>query len=106
MKFIGFFLAAATGILPLQAQAADPGRGELLYDTHCIACHSAQVHWRDQRLVEDWSTLTAQVRRWQSTVGLNWNDQDIAAVAEYLNKLYYRFPERESNRTLSYSRAE
>ncbi len=26
----------------------DASRGELLYSTNCIACHSAQVHWRDK----------------------------------------------------------
>jgi mono/diheme cytochrome c family protein len=23
-------------------------RGERLYTTHCIACHSTQMHWRDK----------------------------------------------------------
>lgn len=23
-------------------------RGELLYSTHCIACHSTQIHWREK----------------------------------------------------------
>src|SRR5574338_705145 len=32
-------------------------RGELLYSTHCIACHSAQVHWREKKLATDWATL-------------------------------------------------
>ena len=50
------------------AQPADD-RGALLYDTHCIGCHGTQAHWRDRRLVTDWPSLNAQVRRWQETTG-------------------------------------
>ena len=67
-------------------------RGELLYSTHCVSCHTAQVHWRDKKLATDWPTLQAQVQRWQSNIGMNWTDDDIAAVARYLNAHYYRFP--------------
>ena len=36
------------------AQAAPvPGRGELLYDTHCRGCHTEQVHWRDKKLATE-----------------------------------------------------
>lgn len=73
----------------------DTPRGEMLYTTHCIACHTTQVHWRENRLAENWSSLNAQVRRWQSNEQLSWNDDDIRAVARYLNKLYYHFPEDE-----------
>lgn len=74
------------------ACAQAPGRGQLLYDTHCIACHSAKMHWRDGRLVTDWATLEAQVRRWQATARLNWSDADIGEVARHLNQRYYKLP--------------
>jgi mono/diheme cytochrome c family protein len=106
MKSTAFFFAAATGALVLPTYAADPTRGELLYETHCIGCHSTQVHWRDQRLAVDWITLNTQVRRWQSTVRLDWSDEDVTAVASYLNKLFYDFPERDPNKTLSLGRTE
>lgn len=69
----------------------EPARGELLYTTHCIACHNARVHWRDQRLARDWKSLRAQVRRWQGVQELGWSDADIAEVARYLNTFYYDF---------------
>jgi mono/diheme cytochrome c family protein len=71
----------------------DPARGELLYSTHCIACHDLQVHWRDKRLVRNWMGLRAEVRRWQKISSLGWNNEDIAAVAQYLNTHYYHYPE-------------
>ena len=70
----------------------DVGRGELLYSTHCIACHDTQVHWRDKKLVTDWRSLQAEVRRWQEISGLGWSDDDVTAVTRYLNTLHYRYP--------------
>jgi mono/diheme cytochrome c family protein len=86
-------LAASLG-----AHAQAPSRGELLYGTHCVACHTSQIHWRDQRLARDWGTLKAQVRRFQDAAYLRWSDDDIEAVAHYLNDTIYRFPETQSRR--------
>lgn len=68
-------------------------RGELLYTTHCIACHTTQVHWRDKRLAKDWAGLQGQVYRWQNNTGLGWTVEDINEVARYLNAQFYRFAE-------------
>jgi len=73
-------------------QRVEPTRGELLYTTHCVACHNARVHWRDQRLAKDWNGLRAQVRRWQAIQKLRWSDADVDEVARYLNTYYYDFP--------------
>ena len=67
-------------------------RGELLYNTHCVACHNTQVHWREGKLVSDWPSLLAQVRRWQAADRLRWSDEDIEGVARYLNDTVYRLP--------------
>ena len=70
----------------------DASRGELLYSTHCIGCHGAQVHWRAKSLVSSWATLQAQVVRWQEVAGLKWGNEDVAEVARYLNVLHYHYP--------------
>jgi mono/diheme cytochrome c family protein len=76
------------------AQArSDPPRGELLYSTHCIACHNAKIHWRDKKVAKDWASLKVEVRRWQGVAGLAWTDKDIVEVTRYLNTLHYHFPE-------------
>ena len=82
-------LASALAALgaPVQAQS----RGELLYATHCIACHTSQMHWRDRKLATDWTTLEQQVRRWQAIALLRWSDDDIVEVTRYLNQSFYRF---------------
>lgn len=88
-------LALAAGAAAAQqAPAPSPSqsRGKLLYDTHCIACHNEQMHWRTLHQARDWDTLRAQVRRWQANAGLGWPDADVDAVARYLNDTIYGFP--------------
>jgi hypothetical protein len=87
--FVGVLLSASAAA---RGQAAPPTRGQLLYENHCIACHSTQMHWRERRLVSDWESLLAQVRRWQGVAHLNWSDGDIEAVARHLNEHIYRLP--------------
>ena len=73
------------------ASAQAESRGQLLYSTHCVACHTSQMHWRDHKLAIDQASLRAQVKRWQATAMLAWTDSDIAEVTRYLNERYYHF---------------
>jgi len=85
-------IAVAAGAAVAIAQTApSPSRGELLYTTHCIACHTKDIHWREQKLATDWPSLERQVRRWARNSGLAWSDGDVADVVRYLNATYYRF---------------
>ena len=104
-RFLSCLLGACVaGPFWVAAQPAPKdSRGELLYSTHCVSCHTTQVHWRDKKLATDWPGLRAQVRRWESNIGMNWNDNDIVAVARYLNEHYYRFPEPETTAALEQS---
>jgi mono/diheme cytochrome c family protein len=87
------FLAALASLAQAEAPPlGNAARGELLYATHCIACHSDQVHWRDKKIATDWPNLQSEVERWQGLSGLRWNPQDIADVARYLNTAYYHYP--------------
>jgi len=93
------FAALACLVFAPCALAQDsPSRGQLLYDTHCIACHTTQVHWRDQRLASDWPTLKAQVRRFQGMAALQWSEDDVDAVTRYLNDSIYHFPSNQARR--------
>ncbi len=90
----GALLAIAAAAAAAQAQVPPvAARGELLYATHCQACHTTQVHWRAKRLAKDWAALAAQVERWQANARLGWSGEDIDAVTRYLNARFYRFPE-------------
>jgi mono/diheme cytochrome c family protein len=88
-------LAAVLAVVPgapLHAQASEPSRGRLLYETHCVACHNSQMHWRDRRIARDWPGLVEQVRAWQARASLGWSEGDIVEVARHLNDTIYRFP--------------
>jgi len=84
---IGVGVVALVAAFAAHAQS----RGELLYSTHCIACHTTQMHWRDGRAATDWPGLVAQVRKWQMAASLSWNEQDVLEVARYLNDTIYHY---------------
>lgn len=88
--------AVCIGLLAVSVQAqtpiapGSPTRGRLLYETHCIGCHSSQMHWRDQRIVKDWDGLVREVERWQARANLAWSPEDVLEVARHLNDIVYR----------------
>lgn len=94
MRLAPLLLAACAA--GAHAQAGAPSRGQLLYATHCVECHNAQVHWRNQRQVRDWETLRAWVRHWQGDARLQWTEEDVEAVARYLNDSVYHFAQRQA----------
>jgi hypothetical protein len=89
---VACLLGSAAGLAQTVVAPPVPSRGELLYTTHCITCHSAQIHWRDARLATDWASLRAQVRRWQGNAELGWSEGDVDDVTRYLNQRHYGFP--------------
>lgn len=84
--------------------APAPARGQLLYTTHCIACHTTQVHWRNDKQAYDWDSLKVQVRRWQGNAGLQWAEADITEVARHLNDTIYHYPQTTDRLSLAVPR--
>lgn len=91
---IGFSVALAVSALTMGQNAMAQSRGELLYTTHCIACHTTEMHWRDKHTVHDRASLQTEVRRWQDTAALGWSESDIVDVSRYLNESIYRFGQK------------
>jgi len=84
------FLLAGTGLAAGDEWPPRPAsRGELLYSTHCIACHNEQVHWREKKRVHDLSSLRSEVRRWQQLMDLRWTSEDVEEVTRYLQAVHY-----------------
>lgn len=94
LKLLLFLCCTMPGYLHAQ-QLPNQLRGELLYTTHCNACHKTEVHWREHKLVTDWASLKHQIQRWQTNIDLNWSDEDIIDVAYFLNSNYYQFSSTE-----------
>jgi mono/diheme cytochrome c family protein len=84
-------LGTLAGALVVTSPTRAESRGELLYSTHCISCHTSQMHWRDKKRATNWNSLKTEVRRWQGNAMLEWSDKDILEVTHYLNNSFYRF---------------
>lgn len=97
-SLIGAALTVAFAAASAESLGASDSRGELLYSTYCIGCHTTQVYWREKKLATDWISLDRQIRRWQSNVGLSLGDDDVAAIARYLNEHYYHFAGNETKK--------
>ena len=87
VAMVSFCAASHSQAAPAQT------RGELLYSTHCVSCHTTQMHWRNDRQAFDWDSLRLQVRRWQTNTGLTWTEADITEVSRYLNATIYNYPQ-------------
>jgi mono/diheme cytochrome c family protein len=87
----GVVVGTAFGIAVVANPATAQGRGELLYATHCSACHTVQLHWRASKAVTDWTSLRSEVRKWQGEAKLAWGEDDVLDVARYLNDNIYHF---------------
>jgi len=83
--------AVLIGAFACASPAAAQSRGELLYSTHCVTCHTTQMHWRNNKAARDWAGLQFQVRRWQAAASLGWSEADVLEVSRYLNESIYRF---------------
>ena len=77
------------------AQAQDVAT---LHENNCIACHAAMtggdgsvLYTRDDRVVESKDDLGKQVNRCQTSLGLDWSNDQIGAVQQYLNQTFYKF---------------
>lgn len=71
--------------------AADPGRGEMLYENHCRGCHVSSVHDRSERRATSIDRVYFEVGRWSREQKLEWDETDVADVVDYLNETFYRF---------------
>jgi mono/diheme cytochrome c family protein len=88
----GIALMTGIGAAYAQRSATVEPNGELIYKTYCIGCHTTEVHWREKRLATDWTSLKFQVRRWLDNNGIGLSEDEVTALAGYLNRLYYNFP--------------
>lgn len=84
---------ASRSLAPSLAAAS---RGELLYENHCKVCHASVVHVRENHSAKSISDLRAWTRRWSGELKLNWSDEEINDVAEFLARRYYKFGVRPS----------
>ena len=85
-------LAIVAAMLAGAAQAQDPARGKLLYETHCNECHYERVHERLRSEVKDIGDLRDMVwRRSRETRRRTFSIEELEDIVQYLNASQYRF---------------
>lgn len=87
------WLLTSIAFVCLPAAAQDAARGKLLYETQCSGCHYERVHQRPpgRSRVLTLADLRDEVARRAALTGKPFTLDDLADVAEYLNRSYYRF---------------
>ena len=94
MRRLRILLAALFGVVVLPAVAAEipsAERGRLLYENHCVLCHTPNIHRRPNRAPLDAAQLREIVTSWQREEKLRWSDQDVEDVVQFLRESFYRF---------------
>lgn len=84
-----FFMACAA--LFASAASADSGRGKLLYENQCSACHESSMHVRGNHKAKSIAEIRAEVQRWSATQKLNWGPAEINDVTDYLDENFYHY---------------
>jgi len=86
---IALGVTAAITIFSTQAWGAD--RGRLLYENHCVACHESRIHIRKKSEVKEFGDIEIFARRFSKLAGVEWSDDELLLVVNYLNRKYYKF---------------
>jgi mono/diheme cytochrome c family protein len=89
--------AVLAGVLACMAalRAVEFDRGQALYENHCSTCHDPQLHLEAAgRHVKTPADLRVRVAAWSVHSGLNWSDEDINDVTDYLIRRFYRFTDQ------------
>ena len=90
---LGAALHAA--VAPAASDPTTPGisfeRGRVLYERHCIQCHTPDIHRRPDRIPMTRDELRGLVDTFRRVQNLGWTPEEIDDVVEYLNVTRYRF---------------
>ena len=82
---------AATAFLAPAAQAADIALGQKLYSENCVSCHGAEKFSAPDRKVHNLDSLKTFVQGCATNLSLSWFEDEVDAVAAYINQEFYKF---------------
>ena len=86
---LGLILGLTVFITPTSTLLADDGK--TLYNNNCTACHGTEVFTRADRRVKDMAGLKKRITQCSYAVEASWFEEEVNAVAGYLNKSFYSF---------------
>ena len=70
-------------------------RGQLLYENHCTMCHESSIHHRKTNKAHSVRDIRQWVIHWAIHLKLNWGEDDVDVVTEYVNRRFYQFTTEE-----------
>jgi cytochrome c5 len=85
----GFIFITLIATAPVTALSSTNGKA--IYNKSCTGCHGTDVFTRPDRRVKNMSKLKNRVKQCSYAVEAKWFDEEINAVADYLNKDFYKF---------------
>ena len=93
MHWALLWIAAVFAILwfPAATQATSTLRGLELYENYCTACHTSLVHIQEKKKGQSLGLVERWIRRWAAELKLQWRDEEVKEVLQYLNSRYYRY---------------
>jgi len=84
--------ALATTLLTAPAaQAADLVLGKKLHSENCLKCHGTEKYSAPNRKVHSMSALKTRVQGCATNLSLSWFEDEVDAVAAYMNQEFYKF---------------
>jgi len=89
-----FIFVASNFVFSGYVQSEEVDRGKLLYENHCGACHTTEVHKRGNRKVNSLVDLSRMVIRWQYHLKLEWSFDEVSQVMSFLNQRFYQIDKR------------
>lgn len=81
----------ATSPAVTEPDAATLEQGKQLHNDNCISCHDTSVYTRENRMIKRYESLKTQVQRCATNLNKPWFDDEVNAVAAYLNVNFYQF---------------
>jgi len=77
---------------------ADIENGKELHDSNCTSCHisiqggdGSGIYTRDNKRIETYPALIKQVNRCRDSLGMEWPENHVNDVVNYLNSNFYKY---------------